>query len=275
MAPAFGGETAESYYDEGLTASVRGDLGRASECFEKAIRLDNTMATAYHQLGRCYARLGQHKKAIKLLSQVVQKRPNLVAARLDLGHALNGLGDAPAARRQFEAALEAEPGNAKALLGIAESDAQAGDWEGALRFAELAQNAGGQNYSALLLLGRAAKHMGQAELSVRSLVRADKLIEKYLETNPDKPEGYYLRGEIALEGENDAAALQHYREAEKRAEPGRAYLAYGQSFTMADIVARQAACLQRIGQRDSARDLADVIERLDPEHPALATLRED
>ena len=31
MATAFGGEDAESYYDEGLTASMTGDLGRAAE----------------------------------------------------------------------------------------------------------------------------------------------------------------------------------------------------------------------------------------------------
>lgn len=275
MVGAFGGETAESYYDEGLTAAVKGDLSRAVSCFEKAIRLDNTMATAYHQLGKCYARLGRHKKAITLLSQVIQKRPDLVAARLDLGHALNGLGEPQAARRHFEAVLASEPANTKALLGVAESDARAGQWESALKFAELAQTAGGQNYATLMVLGRAAKHMGQAEVSVRSLSRADKVIEKYLETNPEKPEGHYLRGEIAVELGNDAAALNHYREAEKFAQPDRAYLAYGESFTMADIVAKQAQCLQRIGRRDAARELAGVIERLDPEHPALAMLREE
>lgn len=275
MGAAFGGESAESYYDEGLTAAVKGDLDRAVQCFERAIRLDTTMATAYHQLGKCYARLGRYKKAITLLSQVIQKRPDLVAARLDLGHALNGLGEAQAARRHFEAVLSAEPANAKALLGVAESCGRSNDWEGALKFAELAQQAGGQNYASLLLLGRAAKHMGQAEVSVRNLSRADKLIEKYVETNPGKPEGYYLRGEIALELENDGAALNHYREAEKFAQPDRAYLAYGESFTMADIVAKQAGCLRRVGRRDAARELADVVERLDPEHPALAGLREE
>jgi len=275
MAGAFGGETAESYYDEGLTASVKGDLGRAVHCFEKAIHLDNTMATAYHQLGKCYARLGRYKKAITLLSQVVQKRPGLVTARLDLGHALLGLGEAKAARTHFEAVLNVEPGNAKALLGVAEAESKAGNWEQALKFAELSQQIGGQNFTVLIVLGRAAKHMGQADVAVRSFQRADKLIEKYLETNPEKPEGHYLRGEIAREGENDAAALQHFREAEKFAEPGRAYLAYGESFTMTDIVVRQAICLKRMGQLDAARQLANVIVKLDPNHPVLDGLRID
>ncbi len=43
---AFGGDDAESYYDEGLTASMRGDLVRAVQNFEKTIHLYNTMAAA-------------------------------------------------------------------------------------------------------------------------------------------------------------------------------------------------------------------------------------
>ena len=59
----FGGESAESYYDEGITASMRGDLQRAAECFETAVRKDSTMASAYQQLGRVYSRLGRHREA--------------------------------------------------------------------------------------------------------------------------------------------------------------------------------------------------------------------
>ncbi len=273
MPEAFGGETAESYYDEGLTAAVKGDLGKAVEYFEKAIRLDNKMATAYHQLGRCYSRLGRHKKAIKLLSQVVEKRPDLVAARLDLGHALCGLGELEGARRQFEAVLGMDPESSKALLGLADADSRGENWERALLFAERAQQSGGSNYTALLLTGRAAKHMGQAEVSVRSLTRADKLIEKYLEANPDKPEGHYLRGEVSAELGNDTAALGHYREAERFSQPDRAYLAYGESFRLADVLAKQAACLKRMGRGESAGQLAARVAELDPEHPALAGLK--
>ena len=273
MPEAFGGETAESYYDEGLTAAVKGDLNKAVAFFQKAIRLDNTMATAYHQLGRCYSRLGQHKKAISLLSQVVQKRPDLVAARLDLGHALCGLGELEGARRQFEAVINADATNTKALLGLSEVDSVGGNWERALLFAQRAELAGGNNYTALFQVGRAAKHMGQADLSVRTLTRADKLIEKYLETNPEKPEGHYLRGEVASAMENNVAALQHYREAERFAQPDRGYLAYGESFRLADVLVKQAQCIMRLGRAKEARAIADRVAALDPEHPALTALK--
>lgn len=271
---AFGGDNAESYYDEGLTASVKGDLKRAAEFFERAIRLDNSMATAYHQLGRCYARMGEHKRAVTLLSQVVQKRPSLAAARLDLGHALNGLGEFEAARVQFHAVLNGEPGNTKALLGLAESDFLEGNWQGALSYAQTAQASGGNHFPVLFMVGKAAKLAGNAELSVRTLQKADKLLEKYLETNPDKPEGYFLRGEVAFVAEKYPNALEYYRDAEDRAEAGRAYLAYSESFTLADMLGKQGLCLQRLGKDDRAREIGERIAELDPGHKLGQALRE-
>lgn len=275
MPTAFGGENAESYYDEGLTAAVKGDLRRAVEFFEKAIRLDNKLATAYHQLGKCYSRLGQHKRAIAFLSQVVDKRPDLISAQIDLGHALNGIGQFPAARRQFEAALGVEPGNAKAMLGLAENEALQGHWPEALQLAQSAQLVGGNTYPILYRIGEAATQSGNAELAVKTLQKADKLLEKYLETNPDKPEGHYLRGKVAAVSANYPAALQYFREAENRTDPSRSYLAYGESFALTDILAWQAACLEALGRANNTQDLHARIAELDPNHPALHRPKEE
>ena len=274
MATAFGGENAESYYDEGLTASMKGDLGRAAECFEKAIRLDSTMATAYHQLGKCYARLGKNKRAVELLMQVVKKRPQLTGARLDLGSALNGMGQHAAAREQFNAVLSVEQDNAKAMLGLAQADFDEGNWSGAMKFAESAQFSGGSNFSVMYMLGRAAKLSGQSQLSVNSLQKADKLMEKYLETNADAPEGHYLRGEIAFVNEGFQSAVKFYRDAEDRAESERTYLAYGESFGLVDILAKQGLCYQRLGRTERARELGEQIADLDPQHKLGKSLRE-
>ncbi len=266
---AFGGENAESYYDEGLTAAMKGDLSLAAQYFEKAIRLDSKMATAYHQLGRCYARLGKLKMAIALLGQVVDKRPDLCAARIELGHALNGIAQFDGAKRQFHAALETEPGNTKAFLGLAETEALQGRWDDALRFAQSAQLTGGNTYPVLYMLGETARHAGQAELSVKSLQKSDKLLEKYLESNPDKPEGHYLRGKVAAAMGAFPTALQHFREAERRTDAARAYLAYGESFTLADVLARQVECLEAMGRTSSIGEVIDRIASLNPEHPAV------
>ena len=272
--PAFGGENAESYYDEGLTAAMRGDLKVAAECFEKAIRLDSTMATAYQQLGKCYSRLGHYERAVKLLRQVVNKRPELVAARLDIGTALNGLGQYFDAREQFNAALMMESDNSKAMPGLAQSDFSEGKWESALKFAESAQFSGGSNFAVAYMLGRAAKLAGKAEISVQSLARADKLLEKYLEANPDKPEGHYLRGEVAFVKDSFQNALQYYRDAEDRIQEGRMYLAYGESFGLEDVLAKQGLCFQRLGKNYRAMEMGDRIAEINPDHKLGKSLRE-
>lgn len=269
MPEAFGGENAESYYDEGLTAAVKGDLARAAQFFEKAIRLDSTMATAYHQLGKCYVRLGEFRRAIKYLSQVADKRPDLVAAQLDLGHALNGIGQFDAASRQFRTVLDREPANWKAMLGLAETQAMLGHWDDALKFAQSAQLTGGNNFPVLFMIGEAAKHANQPDVSVKSLQRADELLKKYIETNPDKPEGYFLRGEVAIMSENIAGALQYFREAEQHAVAGRGYLAYSESFTLADILARQVDCLESLGRGKHTEELRERIAELQPDHPSV------
>ncbi len=274
VATAFGGETAESYYDEGLTASMKGDLTRAAECFERAIRLDSTMATAYQQLGRCYARLGKHKRAVELLNQVVKKRPELIAAHLDLGSALNGLGRLAEARAQYNAVLATESDNAKAMLGLAQSDFFEGKWESAMKFAESAQFSSGSNFAVLYMLARASKLAGHADVSVKALQRADKLLEKSLENNSDKPEGHFLRGEVAFVRESYQGGLQHYRDAEDRAEPDKTYMAYGENFSLEDILGKQGLCLLRLGRSERARELGERIEEMNPDHTLGKSLRE-
>ena len=271
---AFGGDDAESYYDEGLTASMRGDLLRAVQSFEQTIRLDNTMAAAYHQLGKCRMRLGQSQAAVVLLRQVVGKRPDQVAPRVDLGTALLEVGNYEEARGQFRHALGLVSTSAKALLGLAQADFYEGDWAASVARAQEALQHGGANFSVLFMLGRAAALSGDLELSQRSLVKADGLIEKYLETNPEKPEGHFLRGDVAFVGEKFPAALRHFRDAEDHAEEGRMYLAYGESFNLADILGKQGLCVQRLGRPERARELSERILTMDPKHPIGLSLRD-
>ncbi len=271
---AFGGESAESYYDEGLTASMKGGLAQAVENFEKAIRLDNTFSAAYHQLGKCYARMGENAKAVDLLHQVVRNRPQQTAARLDLGFACLALGNIQDARNQFLQVQGLEPDNGRAQLGIAQASFHEGDWPKALSEAEAALRLGGSNFPVLYLLGRTAKLAGNIEMSYGTLNRADALLEKTLEVSGDKPESYFLRGEVAYVREKYPAALEHYKSAEKYAVENRSYSAYGENFTGSDILAKQGLCLQRLGQDALARAMGERIGALDPEHKLGKSLRE-
>jgi len=263
---AFGGETAESYYDEGVTASMKGDFRQAIAFFERAIQLDNTYAAAYHQLGKCYLRLGKAKKAVVFLTEVTHKKPGMTPAQVDLGYALLELGSIQEARNVFNGIVSLKPDHARAQLGLAYCAFREGLWEPAVLLAQTAINAGGAHFGALFLLGRAATLAGRIDIATETFKRAETLIEKSIETNPDAPEGYYLRGEVHFAQESFPNAIDNYRAAEERAQPDVRYSAYGESFTQLDTLVKRGLCYQRLGNVDAAHEVAEQILAVDPEH---------
>jgi len=269
---AFGGENPESYYDEGLTLAMKGDVHRAVQYFERAIHMDNTMTAAYHQLAKCYQRIGDYGKAVQLLQRVVQAKPRAAAARLDLGHALLKDGDADRARQAFQSILSEKPDNARAKLGLAEVQFFEGNWPGAVALAQEALEAGAGGFATIYLLGRAARLAGNKVLSDTSLERADKLAEKSIDSNPQSPEGYFLRGQVHFAKENFGEALEFYRKAEDTAEPDKIYTAYGENFADADIICKQGLCFQRLGQDERARERGEAVLKIDPEHKLALAL---
>lgn len=282
---AFGGEDAESYYDEGLTASMRGDIARAIQYLEKAIHLDNSFRAAYHQLAKCYLRLGDGARAMNLLTQVVRSQPTSIPARLDLGAAYLAMAGASAAsdlfaanmnaaREQFAYVVDAQPEGGRGYLGLAQVAFQEGQWDGAMQLAQQARIYSGSNFAVLYLLGRAAKLAGSLALSQEALQEADALMQKSIEMNPTQPEGYYLRGEVAFTLDQFSTALEHYRAADDRADKSKVYAAFGENFAFVDILAKQALCYQRLDRPDRARDLGERIVQIDPNHKLGQSLKE-
>jgi len=263
---AFGGESADSYYDEGLTASMKGDLKAAIAHFERAIQLDNTMATAYHQIGKCYHRMGKSKKAVTFLAQVSQKKPDQLPPKIDLGYALLSLGNTAEARKAFSDVTDRKPDNNRALLGLGLCAFHEGQWDAAMSIAQQVVAQSGANFAAYFLLCRSARLADLVEASIDAYQKADRLIEKTIETTPDSPEGYYLRGELNFAHEDIARALDAYRAAEDRVHPEKSYLAYGEHFSRLDIIAKRGLCLQRLGREDAAREAGELILGIDPDH---------
>lgn len=274
---AFGGENAESYYDDGLTASKKGDLIKAIDCFEHAIRLDNAYAVAYHQLGKCYLRLGQAQRAVDILTQVIRKRPNLGPARLDLGYALLAAGNTRSAFKEFEQLYALDPSNARALLGLAQCAFNEGDWQSALGQARGALVTGGQNFAALYLAGRAAKLAGDDAMAKESLDAAERVLQKSIEIHPDQPESHFLRGEVCFARGELASALEHYRAAEDRTDAkalDKVYIAFGENFTQLDIWAKLGLCYQRLGKVERAAEMGKRILARDANHKLGKALAE-
>ncbi len=271
---AFGGDTAESFYDEGLTAGMKGDMATAIHFLEKAVRLDRSFLAARHQLGKAYARVGRGEEAVGLLGEVVARKPDNIVARLDLGSALLGVGKLQEAREQFNAVIGAEPESPRGYLGLAQTFFEESHWAAALSQAQLALNFGGQGFQVLFLIGRAAKLSGNAELAKESLGQAEKLLEQSIELSPDQPEGYFFQGEVSFVRDQFPTALDHYRAAEARTDAKRVYSAFGESFSLVDVLARQGVCYQRLGQVRRAAEVADRILAMDPTHKLALSLKQ-
>ena len=270
---AFGGDDAESYYDDGVTASMKGDVKRAARCFEQAIKKDSSFVVAYHQLGKCYLRMGATKRAVALLHRVVEHMPNKAPFRLDLGHAYLAAGEYERAREQFQQLLGVESSRARGHLGLAQVCFATGRFEEAVRNAQMAIDLGGANFGALFILGKAGTIAKDAAVASEALERADALIEKSLELNPDQVEGYYLRGEVLFARTQYSSALEQYRAAADRARKDAYYSAFGENFRFVDILAKMGLCYQHLGRAERAQELGAEVLALDPEHKIGKALR--
>ena len=263
---AFGGDNAESYYDDGITASMKGDLKRAVQCFEAAIKKDSSFVVAYHQLGKCYLRMGATKQAVNLLQRVVNHMPDKAPFRIDLGQAYLAAADLEKAREQFQWLMSLDSSRARGHLGLAQVDFAAGRFDDAVRNARAAIDLGGTNFAALFMLGKAGMVSEDPTLALEALNRADKLIEKSLELNPDQVEGYYLRGEVAYARKQYSSALEQYRAADDRAQKDAYYSAFGENFRLVDILAKMGLCYRQLDRVDRAKELGAEILAIDPEH---------
>lgn len=269
---AFGGDSAESYYDEGLTASMKGDMAHAIGYFQKAIQLDRGFLAAQHQLGRALSRIGRNEEAVGLLREVVSRKPDNLAARIDLGYAVLGLGKIAESREQFNYVVMSESDSPRGYLGLAETFFDEGNWNAAVMQGLEALRRGGQSFQVLFLIGRAARLQGDMITSKDYLERAEALLEQSNETTPEQPEAYYLRGEICFVREQYAAAQDHYRAAESRCLQGKMYTAFGQSFDILDVLAKQGLCYRRQGQDSRAAELGRRILKAAPEHRLAKSL---
>ena len=262
----FGGETADSYYDEGVTAAMRGDIEQAIQHFNRAIALDERYLAAYHQMGRCYMRLGKLQEAIDLFVRVIKEKPHQIPIRIDLGNALIDMGKYREAKQVFDEVLQAKPANQRAQLGLAHCAFNQGHWEESMQLAQAASLMGQPLFSTLYLLGRSALLGGHHVIAEQALGEAMRQVDQMVETSPEHPEGYYLRGEILMMHQKYAEARDALDAAENRAKPNVGYAAYGEHFSLLDILNRLGVCYGHLGANEKAVAIGQRILVLDPEN---------
>jgi tetratricopeptide (TPR) repeat protein len=261
----FGGDNADSHYDEGLTASMRGDWPAALAHFEKVLQRDPARTAALQQVGRAYTNLGQFGAAVDALRRVLRANPNQMAAYIDLGYALLGANETEQARRTFDTAMHLQANNTRVSLGLAECAFQEGEWEEAAVMSEMASQDAGASFAALFLWARAAKLSGSMDYDT-VLGRAEKSIQRSIEASPEQAQGYYFQGEVYFLKEDFQKALESYQRAEDFMQADRHYAAFNTHFTQIDAIAKRGLCLQRLGDQADARAAGQEILSRKPEH---------
>ncbi len=264
----FGGETAESYYEEGVTAVMKGDLEQAARHLTRALELDASMHGAHHQLGKCRMRQGRMREAVQHLETAVRNLPELAPPHVDLGFALLALENIDCAREQFSAALQLKSDDARAVLGLGYCAFERQQWDTAVGLARRALERGRIHFDAHFLLAQAADRAGMLEEAMPHFKKSLELMEQSIETNPEQPTGYYLRGSVYFLLQHFVNARQDFEAARERADHERHYAAYHHHFNYCDILAMLGRCLLKLGKSDDAARIGQEILALAPEHPA-------
>ena len=104
----------------GVVAAERGEKGRASELFGRAIALEPRNAEALFNRGKLHLDAGEYAQAIDDLQSAVDSSPGLVRARINLAIARIDAGDLAGAEAELRAALDIEPKNPRALTNLGE-----------------------------------------------------------------------------------------------------------------------------------------------------------
>ncbi len=103
----------------GIALERLGDVRRAEDAFDEALRLDPRSYEAHYALGSLLARSGRDAEAIDRFEDAVAHNPNFAAAHLALADARRRSARIASSLASYRRAIELEPGNAAARFGEA------------------------------------------------------------------------------------------------------------------------------------------------------------
>ena len=261
----FGGETAQSYYEEGPTAAMKGDLPLALARFRRALELDVQLHNARYQIGKCLLRMGQAGEALEHLEKV-SKHLMMTQPLVDAGYALLLLNRVEEARQKFSDALQLKPEDARAILGLARCAVAKDQWETAMNLAQHVLQSGYAHFDSHFLIACSADNCGLPETAAANYEKALELMERTIDANPDQPAGYFLRGKVYFFQGNNKAALEDFEAALTKADANAHYAAYHEHFTVLDMLCIKGLTLHKLGRREEAQAVGKRILELAPDN---------
>jgi tetratricopeptide (TPR) repeat protein len=112
-------DAAGAYNNLGLAYKDQGNLTKAIQYYKKAIELDPDAAKAYNNLGIVYANQGNHTKAIEYYKKTIELDPDDAEAYYNLGLTYYLQGNYTKAIQYYKKAIELDPDDAaKAYINL-------------------------------------------------------------------------------------------------------------------------------------------------------------
>jgi tetratricopeptide (TPR) repeat protein len=100
---------ANSYVELGNVELLKGNVRKAMEMYDKALRIDDSNVDAWNNKGYLLTNLGRTEEGLKCCEKATELDPGRGMAWNNLGFAQYRLGKIPDARKSFEKAVEIEP----------------------------------------------------------------------------------------------------------------------------------------------------------------------
>ena len=224
-------------FERGQSAHSRGDLEKAIDFYEQALKVKPDFPEAEFQRGSALASLGRLKEAEAALRLAISQKKNWSLPHSALGTLLLRTQRDSEAEQSFRAALKIDANDGIALRMLSELRLRAGDKQEALDLAKRATAIPDAPPSAFVVLAVAERANGNA-------VAAKAALDRIIGDDPANVAALLERADLLTDEKNFEPAIADLRAAAK-VKPGEK-----------SIMSRLAYVLQQAGRNEEAAEVA-------------------
>jgi tetratricopeptide (TPR) repeat protein len=185
------GKNAIYFNKTGWELLKKNDTFRAILNFKQALQRNPNYRDALIGLGRAYLHTEAYDESVKLFEKALRLDKNSSEAMIGMGFAMSGTGRFNDALSHFESAIKISNDNIDAYYGIAALYHGMGKDLWARRKLDAIFRINPYHYDSLLL-------MAELKSQEKRYDEARSLVEKALNADPEKPDGYVKYGKIQL-----------------------------------------------------------------------------
>lgn len=185
-------EDARAHYRQGYQYMTLGEIAKAKEEFQKAVKIDTTFAEAYCRLGYIQAAEENYFDAMVNYRKAIALNPSYADAHYYFALALLATEDTAKSMEEFYAAVQADSNHIMAREALGSFLLSAGRYEDAYPHYEALARLKYQDLNiqyTFAVLGYYSGHYNEALLPAQRVVAA----------NDDNPEAHFLLGSILVQ----------------------------------------------------------------------------